>query len=561
MPDTFHDFPIYCINLKHNEERKYYIDLQCKRKPIKFVEAVYGKKLDQKKLERLTENSVANNYTDDLMKPNEIGCLLSHIEVFKESLKNPQEDYIIVLEDDVDITSFMSKKMEKHLCSIVTQYECIQLCIIVPDYVDLPDNSSNETPILQNWNEKSKLHHPWGYMWSTGCYIISRSARQTILDHFERGVLLKPADYFIYEHLNTYTMFPPIVLPNLVFDTDIGDSLNHQHFSKNRIIQKYYKRRLILIAVWFGKLPKYFGLWMYSLRNQKYDVLLITDQDIPDYPDNIRILFMHFSDFNNHLKIKTKWNVRIRHPSKLVDVKPLLGFLFYDFIAHYDYWGWTDVDMIMGDVLQHLDDEEIEVVSFGFDSFGPMMLFKTSIVDLHTHIEHYEDMLKDEYICKVDEPWWYVKSKNNKQHLTICKDENTIVRYYEGNNLIDFVQTKNLKVVDWPSICVGIDWEIKEGLITNPSAAIESDVYRMVDHQLFKNGTELAFCHLTLLKMYKPFCDYVSKHIHFGIPNRGIEIRVDYKYNDVPISPNLDIFTIYELYYLFMKVNICVKNI
>jgi hypothetical protein len=211
--------------------------------------------------------------------------------------------------------------------------------------------------------------------------------------------------------------------------------------------------------------------------------------------------------------------------------------------------------------LQHLDDEEIEVVSFGFDSFGPMMLFKTSIIDIHTHIEHYKDMLNDEYICKVDEPWWYVKTKNNKQHLAICKDENTIVRYYEGNNLIDFVQTKNLKVIDWPSICVGIDWEIKEGLITNPSAAIESDVYRMVDHQLFKNGTELAFCHLTLLKMYKPFCDYVSKHIHFGIPNRGIEIRVDYKYNDVPISPNLDVFTNYELYYLFMKVKICVKNI
>ena len=116
-------------------------------------------------------------------------------------------------------------------------------------------------------------------------------------------------------------------------------------------------------------------------------------------------------------------------------------------------------------------------------------------------------------------------------------------------------------MVDWEHICVGIEWEIKEILLNDPSTPIESGVYRMVDHQLFKNGVELAFCHLTLLKMYKPFCDYVLKNIYFGIPNRGIEIQADYKYNDVPISPNLDRFTIYELYYIFMKVDIRVKSI
>jgi len=557
MSNIFNAFPIYCINLKHNEDRKYYIDLQSKNKKIKFIEAVYGKKLDEDKLQKYTKNSQANYYTNDLMKPNEIGCLLSHIEVFKESLKNNDEDYIVVIEDDVDITSFINQKLDKHLFSIIKDYECIQLCIIIPDYVELPDTSKSQNSIiLEDWNRESHLHHPWGYMWSTGCYIISKSARMKILESYEKGGLLKPSDYFIYEHLKTYTAFPPIVLPNLVFNTDIGDDLTHQRNSKNRIIAKYFKRRLILISVWFGKLPKYFGVWLYSLRNQKYDILLITDQDIDEYPDNVRILFMNFSDFNNHIIIKTKWKVKINHPRKLVDVKPLLGFLFYDFISHYDYWGWSDIDMMMGNLLDDLDDD-YDVISYGFDSFGPMMLFKTSIVDIHKYLEHYEEILNDEYICKVDEPWWYSKTGNDHTHLAVYKDEDTIVRFYKGKNIIDFVQSKNLKTVDWERICVGINWEIKDAILTK--IPLETETYQLVSNKLIKNDVELSFCHMTLFKLYKPFCDYVHKHIYFGSSYSSINFKVDYKYNDIE-NVNLNPFNIYETYHIFVKIQLTFKG-
>jgi len=79
----------------------------------------------------------------------------------------------------------------------------------------------------------------------------------------------------------------------------------------------------------------------------------------------------------------------------------MLGCLFENFINLYDYWGWTDIDMIMGNVDNDID-YNFDVVSYGFNTFGPITLFKTSLTHLYKQIDRYGDIIKDEYICKED---------------------------------------------------------------------------------------------------------------------------------------------------------------
>jgi hypothetical protein len=48
-------------------------------------------------------------------------------------------------------------------------------------------------------------------------------------------------------------------------------------------------------------------------------------------------------------------------------VRPAYGLLFSDFIANYEFWGWGDIDLIFGNIGNHLTDEIMasnDVISF-----------------------------------------------------------------------------------------------------------------------------------------------------------------------------------------------------
>lgn len=533
----FDKLPIYCINLEKDIERKKFMQLQLNNKNVNFINGIDGNLIDNKTLSKYKNNS--QKFFFDVkkknMSPGEIGCLLSHIKVFNESLKNLDDDYIIVLEDDVNLISFMNNDTKLYLSKIIHEYECIQLCIIISKSVNLPPN----VPSLLDWNKEYIKLYPYTGIWSTGAYIISKQARIKIIESFENNELLIPSDFFIYSKINTSILLPPLILPSSDFMSNINTNIDHHILSNNKIINLYFKKKFILINVWFGKLPEYFNLWMYNL-NKNYDVLLITDQEVVDYPNNLKIIFMTFEQFNNHLNIKTGFNVVLKNVNKLVDVKPLLGFLFYDFINHYELWGWTDIDMIMGDVSRDIiETYKYDVYSYGYTSFGPLMLFKMSLFDLYLKLENYETILNDEYVCKVDEPWWFIDRKYTK-NLQIYKDENTFVKYYKYKNIIDFLKEKRVCIIDWENIDIGIDWNIKKNMCNKKQDVVN---YRLCNNKLFKNNKEISFTHLTILKINKLFLDFINKNLN---SKKSLSFNVIYNY----INQYLDVssFNTYDTY-------------
>jgi len=315
----------------------------------------------------------------------------------------------------------------------------------------------------------------------------------------------------------------------------------------------FFKKKLLLINVWFGSLPHYFNIWLSSIKNMSYDFLLISDQKLTNMPNNVKTIFMTLEKFNDYLNRETNFDVKIKNPMKLVDVKPLFGFLFKQIINNkYEYWGWSDIDMIMGDIENFMENNPgKEIYSSGFQTFGPLMIFKSDLLDFYKQIENYEDILNDEYICKVDEIWWFKNNIDilNLKHLNIYKDNNTNVKFYYGNNLLDFVLTKQLGIFKWVNMCCGIEWNIKKDILKD---TIKEYVwnYKFKDNKLFKNNIEINHCHLTLLKKYPNFSSFFEKNFA-NVDNFHFKVHIKFI---KPIN-NIKDLCIYDLYKKYTEVS------
>jgi GR25 family glycosyltransferase involved in LPS biosynthesis len=507
------NLPIYYINLDKDIERKKNIELQFKNKNITRVEGVYGKALDNETLYKYTERSKKDYSRNEKMSPGEIGCLLSHIKLFKESLNN-NEPYILVLEDDADMITWMNDSVKKYVNTQIHKHECIQLSVIISENDTMIKNcvSNNlinfDNPSLLDWNDYTKYNYPWFLLWSTAGYIISYEARVKLINLFESDCILYPADYFIYMHTNTKTLMPSLISYNIEMDSNINIT-NYNSISHKIITNYFYKKRLLLITIWFGKLPHYFNIWYETVKNMDYDVLFISDQELPKKTNNIKYIFMTFDDFNVYLNETTGFNVKLSSSYKLVDVKPLYGFLFKQFINDkYDYWGWSDIDMMMGDITKYVNESPgYDIYSFGCETFGPLMIFKSSFVDFYKEIENYEAILNDEYVCKVDEMWFFTKL-GNPVHGNVYHDQQVKVRYYAGKNLLDFVKTQKIHIINFNNSCTGINWNIQQ--IQNRCS--ETWTYKFINNKLYKNGVEINHSHMSLLKNYEAFSDFFNNN-------------------------------------------------
>ena len=106
------------------------------------------------------------------------------------------------------------------------------------------------------------------------------------------------------------------------------------------------------ILPYFGKFPNYFQLYLNSCGNNKnYDWYIFTDDTTEyDYPENVFVEYVNFSDFSNLIKNKFEDEVALNYPKKLCDFKPLYGYVFSSLIKDYPYWGYCDCDLIFGKI-------------------------------------------------------------------------------------------------------------------------------------------------------------------------------------------------------------------
>lgn len=115
------------------------------------------------------------------------------------------------------------------------------------------------------------------------------------------------------------------------------------------------KPTCLVIAVYFGKLPSYFSLFIRSIAfNSGIDFLLITDQLVPVTPKNLKVKQMTLDQFRSKTAAALEMNVSMPRPYKICDFRPAFGHIFAEDITGYTHWGHCDLDVIFGDILRRI---------------------------------------------------------------------------------------------------------------------------------------------------------------------------------------------------------------
>ena len=143
-------------------------------------------------------------------------------------------------------------------------------------------------------------------------------------------------------------------------------------------------KRIRLIIPYFGRLPKFFPYFLLTAkRNQKIDFLIYTDQKVDQFDilnaKNIEFVTLSFDELREKVQSKFDFKISLKTPYKLCDYRVAYGLIFEKELKEYDYWGFCDTDVLLGDIYQFLEEHsffENDYARYGL--LGHLQIFKNS---------------------------------------------------------------------------------------------------------------------------------------------------------------------------------------
>lgn len=141
--------------------------------------------------------------------------------------------------------------------------------------------------------------------------------------------------------------------------------------------------KITIIIPYFGKLPNNIESFIISCKaNPNINFYLFSDDsnfDSKFINENFHFIRMTFLELKKRINNKDLGN--ISYPYKLCDYKPLYGIIFSEYIKDSEYWGYCDIDTMLGDISGYLKRiNYMDYVRIG--SRGHFTLYKN---DVHTN--------------------------------------------------------------------------------------------------------------------------------------------------------------------------------
>lgn len=201
------------------------------------------------------------------------------------------------------------------------------------------------------------------------------------------------------------------------------------------------KKRLAFLRK--KKLPIYFEHFLGTFyRNRNISLKIFTNADNAKYRyycQNTQITFHHISLKNIFQLFKHKLQIsgfgyKEFRAYKICDYKPMFGLVFSEYLQGFDYWGYCDIDMIMGNLEKFLSLENIN----GYDMIwgtnrlsGYMTLYKNTD-SMNYLFQKSPDCLK---VINSHENWRFDESGNKG----IVAMEQVVEQEYINYKKINFV--------------------------------------------------------------------------------------------------------------------------
>ena len=143
-------------------------------------------------------------------------------------------------------------------------------------------------------------------------------------------------------------------------------------------------KKIRIIIPYFGKLPTFFPYFLLTAkRNQKIDFLVYTDQKVDKFSilnaKNIEFVTLSFDDLRDKVQSKFDFEISLKTPYKLCDYKVAYGFIFEEELKEYEYWGFCDTDVLLGDIYQFLEEHNFFTDDYArYGLLGHLQIFKNS---------------------------------------------------------------------------------------------------------------------------------------------------------------------------------------
>ena len=107
-----------------------------------------------------------------------------------------------------------------------------------------------------------------------------------------------------------------------------------------------------IIIPYFGKWPVWIEFYFFSCAsNKSIDWHFFTDCEIPLKTNNN--MFFYSLQFDEYCQlVRERLNIPFYpvNPYKGCGLRPFYGYIHYDLLSSYDFWGWGDIDVIWGNI-------------------------------------------------------------------------------------------------------------------------------------------------------------------------------------------------------------------
>jgi len=118
-----------------------------------------------------------------------------------------------------------------------------------------------------------------------------------------------------------------------------------------------------VVNAYFGRLPSYFPLWLHTAKaNCRFQWILISDQDFDQYDlgPNIQAIQVSFDEFRSHLSNSLEVSAAGITPYKICDFKPTYGIALAPLLEGAKFWGYTDIDLLLGNLDKFITDSDVQ---------------------------------------------------------------------------------------------------------------------------------------------------------------------------------------------------------
>lgn len=120
--------------------------------------------------------------------------------------------------------------------------------------------------------------------------------------------------------------------------------------------------KVLILIPYFGTWPAWMEYFMASCRtNPGFNWIIFSDAPKPaELPENVRFKACSLPEFNKLASSTLDLEINIDNPYKICDLRPAFGVIFSKYLKDAEFWGYSDLDLVYGNLESFLGPEILE---------------------------------------------------------------------------------------------------------------------------------------------------------------------------------------------------------